>query len=158
MQDHLCRKRAYILNAMYNDSRFAIYNYLYGLFYNVVTKNVYLVSEPQELTKADVEEGFIVLQVGNVVDESEFTREAYARVRCFVYAFIPTKSRGRVDDKKYGAFEESISAAVEAASKSGSGDYYIHEGSTLSADGANFTNADNVFYTYIKSFLVCIDK
>ena len=56
---------------MVNESRIDIYDYLYNLFYDVVTKNVYSMEVPQELTQSDTQDGFIVLHVGDLNDENK---------------------------------------------------------------------------------------
>lgn len=143
---------------MFNESRIAIYDYLYNLFYGVVTKNVYSMSEPQELTKSDTTEGFLVLRVGETVDESEFSGNAYGWVRCYVEAFIPPISRGRLDYDKYKKFEDSINAVIKQATEDNSGTYYVQEGSVLSMDAYETTNANNAYFTFIRSFIVNIDE
>ena len=61
---------------MFNDSRIDIYDYLYDLVVdNEVTENVYLVSEPQDLTTSDKKDGFVVIRVGGINDQSQFDRE-----------------------------------------------------------------------------------
>lgn len=144
---------------MLNESRIDIYDYLYNLFYDVVTKNVYSMREPQELTKSDTTDGFIVIRVGDLIDESEFPMQAYGMVRCYVEAFVPPISRGRLDYEKYKTFEDSINATIDLAIETGcSGDYSIEEGSVLSSDGEEISNANNTYFTFIKSFVVIIDK
>ena len=141
---------------MFSDSRIDIYEYLHGLFYDTVTKNVYSMNEPQELTESDTKDGFIVIRVGNVNDLSEFNRNAYGRVRCYVEAFVPPRSRGRLDFDKYAAFEDSINSVIASATTNRQGEYYIQEGSELSTDGEEVSNANNTYFTFIKSFIVDI--
>ena len=92
---------------MFNDSRIDIYDYLYNLVYDVVTKNVYRMGEPTETTESDSKDGFVVLKVGNMNDDSEFYCDAYGWVRCTITAYVPKKSRGRLDKTLYKAFEKS---------------------------------------------------
>lgn len=145
---------------MLNVSRIDIYNYLYGLFYGTVTENVYSMNEPQELTDDDTENGFIVINVGDIYDDSEFSRDAYGEVRCYVTAYVPPISRGRLDVDKYKEFEDGINTVIELASETSDeqSDYYIQEGSMLSSDMDETSNANNAYYTFIKSFIVVIDK
>ena len=42
---------------MFNDSRIDIYDYLYNLVYDVVTKNVYRTGAPTETTESDSKDG-----------------------------------------------------------------------------------------------------
>lgn len=141
---------------MFSVSRKAIYDYLYNLFYGVVTENVYE-KEPQELTKSDVEDGFIILTVGILNDSSEFSCETYGEARCFVEAYIPPRSRGRLNLDKYEAFENSINQVIKTAAADSSGDYQIQEESVISSDGDVVSNANNIFHTFIKSFTVFTD-
>jgi len=143
---------------MFNKSRIDIYDYLYNLFYDVVTKNVYSMNEPQELTKSDTEDGFIVLHVGNLNDASEFVGETYGWVRCFVEAFIPPITRGRLDFGKYQAFESAIDSVIDQASQSQQGQYMISQDSVLSSDADEVSNANNIYFTFIKSFIVNINE
>ena len=143
---------------MFNESRIDIYDYLYNLFYDVVTKNVYSMSEPQELTKSDTEDGFIVIRVGDIRDYSEFDMEAYGGARCFVEAYIPTISRGRLDYEKYKAFEDAINEVIFLASQDTDDTYHIEHESILSMEDVEDSNANSFFHMFIKSFVVLIDQ
>ena len=143
---------------MFNESRIDIYNYLYTLFYGTVTENVYSMNEPQELTKSDTSDGFIVLHDGNLIDESEFPLDAFGQVRCYVEAFIPPISRGRLDVEKYKAFEDGINAVIKEAMDSSEGIYYIQSDSVISLDAEETNNANNTYFTFIKSFIVVVDE
>ena len=113
---------------------------------------------PQELTESDTTDGFLVIHVGSIVDESEFVGEAYGRVRCFIEAYIPQISRGRVDHDIYAVMENSINNVVDEQSKVDDGTYYIDKGSVLTSDDAEVSNAGNAYFTFIKSFVVVINK
>lgn len=143
---------------MVNESRIDIYDYLYNILYGVVTENVYDMRVPQELTDSDTSDGFLVIHVGNIVDESEFAGQAYARVRCYIEAFIPQISRGRVDHDIYALMENSINNVIKEQTETGDGDYYIEADSLISADDTDDSNANNAYFTFIKSFIVVIDK
>ena len=144
---------------MLKESRIAVYDYLYNLFYNVVTKNVYPMYEPQELTKSDTENGFLVIHIGDITDASEFTCQAYGWVRCYVEAFVPPMSRGRLDKTKYATFEDSINNVISDEIENGDDDTYsIEQGSLISADADETSNANNAYFTFIRSFVVNIDK
>ena len=143
---------------MVNESRIDIYDYLYNLFYDVVTKNVYSMETPQELTQSDTQDGFIVLHVGDLNDESEFAHQTYGWARCFVEAFIPPISRGRLDYDKYREFEDAITEVIHLASDDVIDGYSVQEGSVLSMDGSETTNANNSYFTFIKSFIVNINS
>jgi hypothetical protein len=143
---------------MLNESRIDIYDYLYNLFYDVVTKNVYSMREPQELTKSDTTDGFLVIRVGELNNESEFGDEAYGWVRCYVQAFVPPISRGRLDYSKYKTFEDGINTIINLAAQDRTGSYNIQEGSVLSSDTEEESTANNSYFTFIKSFIVIIDE
>jgi hypothetical protein len=145
---------------MLNKSRSDIYDYLYGLFYGTVTENVYSMSEPQELEDTDRTDGFIVLHVGNMYDNSEFSGQTYGEVRCYVEAYIPPVTRGRLDVDKYREYEEAITQTIEnaIASPNQNEDYCIQEDSLISSETEEVTNANNIFFVFIKSFIVVINK
>lgn len=143
---------------MVNESRIEIYNYIYNLLYGVVTENVYSMNEPQELTESDTTDGFIVIRIGNLYDESEFHGETYGWVRVFIEAYIPPISRGRLDKTKYKAMEDAIMEVInEEIAHGTSNTYAIQDDGILSMDDSADTNADNAYYMFIKSFIVTID-
>jgi hypothetical protein len=115
-------------------------------------------NEPQELTKSDTSDGFIVLHVGNLIDESEFSLDAFGQVRCYVEAFIPPISRGRLAIDKYKEFEDAINAVIKSAMEERDGAYYIQDDSIISTDTEETTNANNTYFTFIKSFIVVTDE
>lgn len=140
-------------------SRKDIYDYIYGLLYGVVSENVYPMNESQELTESDVKDGFIVIRVGTMVDESEFKGEAFGWCRVFVEAYVPPMSRGRLDEEKYYAFESSINTAIDNEVDNGTNkEYSIIEDGIISWDDFDDSNANNVFYKFVKSFRVQIDN
>lgn len=143
---------------MFDNSRIGLYEYLYDLFYGVVTDNVYSISEPQELTESDVQDGFIVIKIDTMLDNSEFDREAYGRVRCNVYVYVPPISRGRLDFDKYKEFEDAVNNVIENARFDRNLKYLVEDGNTLSSDTFEITNADNTFFMFIKSFIVTISN
>lgn len=143
---------------MVNESRLDIYSYIYNLLYGTVSNNVYTMNEPQELTESDVNDGFIVIRVDSVYDNSEFRSETYSQARVFVEAYVPPKSRGRLDKTKYKAFEDAITEAIVDEMNEGTDEHYtILSDGILSIDDVDFTNANNAFYLYVKSFIVNID-
>lgn len=143
---------------MLRKSRIDIYNYLYTKLHGVVTKNVYSMNEPQELTESDTKDGFVVIRVGDLNDESEFSGAAYGWARVFIEAYVPPKSRGRLDKEKYVSFENGINAVIENASSQQEGIYGIQEGSIISMDAVEETNANNNYFMFVKSFILTIDE
>lgn len=143
---------------MVDESRIGIYNYVYNLIYGVVTENVYSMNEPQELTESDTEEGFIVIRVGDLRDDSEFHLQACGWVRVFIEAYIPPISRGRLDKAKYKAMEDAINDVINEEIENGTNSKYsIEPDGVLSYDIGEDSNANNAFYMFIKSFIVNID-
>lgn len=139
-------------------SRIDIYDYVYNLFYDVVTKNVYSMFEPQELTNSDTNDGFLVIRVGDLYDESEFTCSAYGWARVYVEAYVPPLSRGRLDYTKYQEYEDAINLVIANAIGNDDGEFSIQEQSVLSMDTNENSNADNQFFLFVKSFIVVINK
>lgn len=144
---------------MVNESRIGVYDYIYELLHGVVTNNVYTMNEPQELTESDTTDGFVVIRVGDMFDESEFELETYGWVRVFIEAYIPPKSRGRLDKAKYKSFEDGINSVINNEMKNGTNDNYsIETDNVISLDGIVDTNANNSYYVFVKSFIVNIDN
>ena len=145
---------------MFNDSRIGIYDYLYDLIVNnEVTSNVYMVDEPQDLTTSDKKDGLVVIKVGGVNDQSQFDLETYGWSRVYIYAYVPSTSRGRLDYNKYKAMENKLNAVIRQVSEQGSiGGYMIVQNSTLSMDGVKMSTANNLFYSFVKSFRVFITQ
>lgn len=143
---------------MLNKSRIDIYDYLYNLFFETVTENVYSMNEPQELTPDDTNDGFIVIRIGDIIDDSEFSGETYGHVRCYVEAFVPPISRGRLDVEKYKAFEDSINDVIAVATMETGGEYHVREDSVISMDGDVASTANNTYFSFIKSFIVDITQ
>jgi hypothetical protein len=139
---------------MFNESRIDIYDFLYGLFYDTVTRNVYKMGEPTENTESDTIDGFITLRVGVLNDDSEFYGDAYGWARCYVTAYIPKKSKGRLDSEKYKYFEDNINLVIKLASEDRNGDYFILKDSELSADDDEISQKGNQYHVYRKSFVV----
>lgn len=143
---------------MIDKSRIAIYDYLYSLLFGVVTNNVHSMGEPSETTDDEAENGFVVTQVGDIEDESEFEGSAYAWARCYVYAYVPKLSRGRLNKRKYKEYEDAIMSVIKNAETQGNDDYYIKPETTISMDNNDNTMKGNQYHIFVKSFVVVIDK
>ena len=99
---------------MVETSRLRIYDYLRSLFVGLVNNNVYCITAPTSNTQSDTKDGFIVINVGDINDMSEFNHDAYGWVRCFVTAYIPKfGSGGYLDDELYGTYEDAITQKIE---------------------------------------------
>lgn len=143
---------------MMNESRIDLYNYVYGLFFGVVSDNVYSMNEPQELTESDTKDGFIVIRIDDMYDDSEFPRNAYGWARVFVQAYVPPISRGRLDKVKYKAFEDGISQVIYNEIENGTNEHFsIDSDGVISMDSNADTNANNAYFMFVKSFIVTID-
>lgn len=139
-------------------TRISIYDYLSEVFVDV-TPNLYKMNVPTENTSSDTENGFAVISVGNVYDESEFDNEAYGWVRCQITAFVPKRTRGRLNKELYKDFEDNINAAINAnTGLNNDGLYYILKDSVLSMEDSENANKGNQYDLFVKSFVVVIDK
>lgn len=139
-------------------TRISLYDYLATVFASV-TENLYSMTVPTENTKSDTEDGFIVTSVGNLVDESEFKGDAYGWARCQVTAFVPKRTRGRLNKTLYAAFETAINDAIDAnTGLNNTGGYYIMEDSILSIEDNEDTQKGNQYHVFAKSFVVVIDQ
>ena len=144
---------------MLDISRLDIYDYLKTLFYDVVTKNYHEIEEPTENTESEIENGFLVVNVGNFADMSEFDGEAYAEARCFVYAFIPKLQRGRLNRALYKQYEDAINEVItNVIENDNNGKYGILSDSLLSIDDTDDTQQSNQFHVFCKSFIVTINN
>lgn len=143
---------------MIDKSRIAIYDYLYSLLYGVVTNNVHSMGEPSETTDDEAENGFVVTKVGDIEDESEFDGRTYAWARCYIYAYVPKMSRGRLHKRKYKEFEDAILAVIKNAEMQENESYYVMPETTISMDDNENTQKGNQYNLFVKSFVVVIDK
>lgn len=144
---------------MLNESRCDLNDFLYGLFYWTVTKNVYPKGIPTELTENDTKDGFLVVKAGGISDMSAFRNQAYGSVRCFIEVYVPTISRGRYNKNKNRSLESAVNEVIdnEIANPSHS-DYTIMQDSIVTLDDEEYGNGDNRFMMFIKSFIVTIDS
>jgi hypothetical protein len=114
--------------------------------------------EPTETTDSDTKDGFVVLNVGNMNNNSEFDFDAFGSVRCTITAFVPQRTKGRLNKTLYKAFETSINEVVNnAIHNETSQAYYISGDDVLSIDTVETTQQGNQYHVYIKSFLVIMD-
>lgn len=141
---------------MFNESRIDLYDYISGIFSDV-SENIYKMKIPQELTESDTTDGFIVVYLGDIYDDSEFLKEAYGDVRVVVSAYIPLKSRGRLNKELYKAFESGINEALDNEISNGNSEHYtIQDDGILSMDDIEDNNANNSYSVYTKTFIVTV--
>ena len=143
---------------MFNDSRLGIYKYIENLLIYDVTKNVYFMNEPQELSASDAKDGFIVINIGNLNDAGEFDGELYAWARVYVRAYVPLKARGKMNEARYSHFENSISDVIRQASEDSGGEYWIQTESLLSTDLNEEYDANNSYSVFVKSFIITVNN
>ena len=105
----------------------------------------------------DVEDGFIVVRVGVMNDDSEFDGEAYGWARCTVTAYVPKKTRGRLNKELYKTFEDGINGIIKQEQQA-QGEYYIATDGVVSLDNDETAQQGNQYHVFIKSFLVVIDQ
>ena len=140
---------------MIDRTRIGMYNFVYNLLYNVVSKNVYSMERPQELTTSDATDGFVVIRVGNMNDAREFIGNAYVWARVFVECYIPPKSRGRLDKNKFAEMENVIDGIIDDwIDKTSEDGYSISIESLISSDDFYASNKDNPYHVLVKSFVV----
>lgn len=141
---------------MLNESRIDLYDYICGIF-STVTENIYKMKIPQELTESDATDGFIVVYLGDIYDDSEFLKQAYGDVRVVVSAYVPLKSRGRLNKELYKAFESGINDALDNEILNGNDEHYtIQDDGILSMDDIEDNNANNSYSVYTKTFIITI--
>ncbi len=80
---------------------------------------------------------------------------ALASVRVTVEMYIPPKTRGRLDTTLLEKYETSISDIVNAEVEKAGEKYDISTDGILSTDDI-YNESDNLFFMYIKSFMVLI--
>lgn len=142
---------------MINDSRIDIYDYLSGLM-KQVTDNVYPMGEPTTTTESDVDNGFIVILVGRLNDDSEFSCEAYLWTRCYITAYVPKKNRGILNKSLYKEYETSINDIIRSEQgKTDESRYYIVPDTVVSMDDDEKTQKNNQYHVFTKSFIVGTD-
>lgn len=116
-------------------------------------------SEPQDLTASDKKDGFVVIKVGGVNDQSEFDLQTYGYARVYITAYVPTQSRGRLNRNLYKEYERKVNNAISVAENMDESNGYIAiKNSTLSMDSTTFSTANNMFYTFVKSFRIFITQ
>ena len=142
---------------MFNNSRIAIYNYIENIMKNV-SDNIYTMGEPSENMESDVDDGFILIKVGVLNDDSEFEGEAYAWARCNVTAYVPKKTHGRLNKELYKSFEDSINSEIKIAQNDSESAIYILPDSVISMDDDENLQQGNQYHVFVKSFVVVIDQ
>jgi hypothetical protein len=142
---------------MSDTSRISVYEFAYGMFSSLGV-NVYSMEVPQSLdTATDIASGFIVIRVNNIYDNSEFVGNTYATSRVLVEAYIPAKTRGRVDVTKYKALQDKINAVVKEHCEKVNQDYVVSADSILNYDDTLINNTTE-FFMYVISFTVTMTE
>lgn len=136
--------------------RAELYSYVANLFTGF-TKNIYRISIPETLGADAVTNGFMVLNMGEVRDYSEFGENAYAQARIYVQYYVPNAStstaNGIMNTAKYDDAQKRIDAILEAEYNKINQPYTISRDDILSTDDF-YTNKTNSFSVYIKSFII----
>ena len=140
-------------------SRKNIYTYLANLF-KTVTTNLYRISIPVTLGDDAVSNGFIVISLGNLTDNSEFDFKTYSHIRATIQYFVPsintTTANGVMNTSAFDNVQTQIDAIITSESEKTNQKYTISRDGVLSMDDF-YTNNTNSFYVYITSFLITID-
>lgn len=143
---------------MIDVSRIDIYDFIANKL-KVITRNVYSMGLPTENTQSDIENGFLVIKVGDLNDDSEFECEAKVWARCYVSAYVPKKAkRGTLDKALYKSYEDAINAFVQSEQSNVGDGFYILSKNILSMDDEETTSKGNQFYVFVKSFIVAKDN
>lgn len=138
-------------------SRISVYEFACGMFSSLGV-NVYSMEVPQSLdTATDIASGFIVIRVNNIYDNSEFVGNTYATSRVLVEAYVPAKTRGRVDATKYKALQDKINIIVKEYCEKVNQDYVVSADSILNYDDT-FINNTTEFFMYVISFTVTMTE
>ena len=138
-------------------SRISVYEFACGMFSSLGV-NVYSMEVPQSLdTATDIASGFIVIRINNIYDNSEFVDNTYATARVLVEAYIPAKTRGRVDVTKYKALQDKINAVVKGHCEKVNQDYVVSADSILNYDDTLINNTTE-FFMYVISFTVTMTE
>lgn len=135
-------------------SRQDIYSYITTIF-SSVTKNIYPIEIPSTLSSDAVKNGFIVLKLNEIKDQSEFLSDTYSDPRMYVESYIPSKADGSINKTKYEEIQSTIDSIVLEECKKTNQVYTISKESILSGDDF-YTNKTNSFFMYIASFTITI--
>ena len=140
-----------------NVSRKDLYSYVATMFVGVV-KGIYR-HMPTSLSSEDTANGFIVLRMGNIEDESEIFLNAYAKTRIYVECYVPdvntSTTNGVMSTTKYDAMQQAVDNKIDAECEKVNQTYTISRESILSSDDT-YVNKAVSFMVYITSFQVII--
>lgn len=142
-----------------NTSRIDIYEYIKGLFVgetNTIFQNIYYGNKPQVLTDNDSKNGYIVVSLGGMTDNSEIALTTYVTLRCYIECYIPLYN-GSVNTTKYKKVQEALDAIIQRECSKVNAQYNINTDSLLSTDGY-FNNNNNSSFAYIASFQITITE
>ena len=141
-----------------NESRKDIYSYVATLFTSVTT-NIFRGEIPKSLSGTCATNGFMVLRLGELRDDSEFDMEAFGRVRMNVEFYVPSVSTsnagGVMNTTKFDEAQDDIDAIVNAECAKRNQTYTISRDGILSFDDF-YSNSANTFHVYITSFIITI--
>lgn len=139
-----------------NVSRQDIYSYVSTLLKDV-TSNIYRIEIPEILTTDAISNGFIVLKMNALKDNSEMGLNTYSQVRVYIESYVPAlKDRGTINTSKYKAAQDAIDAVINAECEKQNQSYTINRDDGVLSMEDYFTNKTNFFFVYITSFLVTI--
>lgn len=141
-----------------NVSRKDIYSYVASLFTSV-SKNIFRIDIPITLNADAASNGFIVLKLDTLSDNSEFDLSTFATVRMYVECYVHTTQvdgiSGLMNTAKYDAAQKAIDTIIEAECKKQNQTFSISNDGILSMDDFYSNNTD-AFSVYIKSFKITI--
>ena len=138
-------------------SRKDLYSYVASMFVGVV-KGIYK-HMPTALSPDDIANGFIVLRMADIKDDSEIFLNAYAKTRIYVECYVPdvntSTTNGVMSTTKYDAMQQAVDDRINAECSKVNQTYTISRESILSSDDT-YVNKAVSFMVYITSFQVII--
>ena len=140
-----------------NISRIDIYDYIKGLFAgqaNTIFKNVYYGEIPQTITDSDKNNGFIVIRLGALNDNSDFYLSTYCTIRGYIECYIPLY-QGKMNTTKYKLVQNALDLIIKGEGEKVNAQYNINTDSVLTTEGY-FNNNNNTSFAYIASFQITI--
>ena len=138
-------------------SRKDLYSYTASMFVGIV-KGIYR-HMPTALSTEDTANGFIVIRMGDIKDDSEIIGNTDAKTRIYVECYVPdvntTTTNGVMSTTKYDAIQQAVDDRIDTECDKVNQTYTISRDGILSSDDT-YVNKANSFMVYITSFQVII--
>ena len=141
---------------MSDTSRISVYSFVHTMFGSLGI-SVYAMEIPQSLETVDITNGFAVMRINNIYDNSEFIGHTYSTARVFLETYVPAKTKGRLDTTKYEALQNKINSMVNEYCDKTNQDYMVSRDSILNYDDT-MINGSTEFFMYLISFTVTMTE